>query len=88
MNQTINFQLGDVVQLKSGGPKMTVVGISKDKVNCSWFADGKLEAALIPKAGVSKFSEKEKTEKKKDEKKKDEKNKDEKKKDEKKDAKY
>ena len=35
---------GDVVQLKSGGPKMTVDGLSDEagrvQANCSWFNDG------------------------------------------------
>ena len=31
------FQPGDVVQMKSGGPQMTVELISEDKVHCSWF---------------------------------------------------
>ena len=35
---------GDVVQLKSGGPKMTVDGLSNEagrvQVKCSWFNEG------------------------------------------------
>jgi uncharacterized protein YodC (DUF2158 family) len=34
------FKAGDVVQLKSGGPKMTVNGPStgnQQVINCSWF---------------------------------------------------
>lgn len=31
------FQKGDVVQLKSGGPKMTVVDTSDGRVDCCWF---------------------------------------------------
>jgi len=38
------FKAGDVVQLKSGGPKMTIGGIGKygmgatrDSANCLWF---------------------------------------------------
>ena len=63
---------------------MTVVGTLKDKVNCTWFADNKLEAVVIPKAALNKFSEEEKNEKKKGEKEKDEKKKTEKDKSEKK----
>jgi uncharacterized protein YodC (DUF2158 family) len=43
----MNFKLGDVVQLKSGGPKMTVqhivadddFGVSRNDLNCQWFDD-------------------------------------------------
>ncbi len=32
------FQKGDVVQLKSGGPEMTVVEVDeKGRVTCTWF---------------------------------------------------
>jgi uncharacterized protein YodC (DUF2158 family) len=33
---TPNFQVGDVVQLKSGGPLMTVDGRDGTLVHCSW----------------------------------------------------
>lgn len=41
-----NFQLGDDVQLKSGGPKMSVDALQSDliqdgKIVCQWFADDK-----------------------------------------------
>lgn len=35
------FEVGDVVQLKSGGPEMTACGpaasLTKDEVRCCWF---------------------------------------------------
>lgn len=31
------FKTGDVVQLKSGGPWMTVVGVEDGEVSCTWF---------------------------------------------------
>lgn len=31
------FKPGDVVELKSGGPQMTISYISGDKVDCVWF---------------------------------------------------
>lgn len=34
-----NFSKGDLVQLKSGGPRMTVIDINDDKVICQWFDD-------------------------------------------------
>lgn len=42
MEQTMAFKIGDTVQLKSGGPIMTVTGHGKDgngnpRVNCTWF---------------------------------------------------
>jgi uncharacterized protein YodC (DUF2158 family) len=30
------FKVGDVVQLKSGGPKMTVKRLEEDKAYCEW----------------------------------------------------
>lgn len=34
----MQFQLGDVVQLKSGGPPMTVTYVNeKGRVSCAWF---------------------------------------------------
>jgi uncharacterized protein YodC (DUF2158 family) len=34
------FKVGDIVQLKSGGPPMTISDLRKNgKVSCSWFAD-------------------------------------------------
>jgi uncharacterized protein YodC (DUF2158 family) len=47
-----SFQPGDIVQLKSGGPKMTVqrkddflprIGQEADKVECQWFVGNKLQ---------------------------------------------
>lgn len=48
------FQSGDVVQLISGGPKLSVAGLASDKsmpnfVVCFWFdATGKLNSEAIP----------------------------------------
>jgi uncharacterized protein YodC (DUF2158 family) len=46
------FNLGDTVQLKSGGPAMTVAGVPNDeslsdKYNCSWFRGATRERALF-----------------------------------------
>ena len=40
------FKIGDILQLKSGGPKMTIEKIDQflgqTSVHCQWFAGGKL----------------------------------------------
>jgi len=33
------IKAGDVVQLKSGGPQMTVNFVEKDEAACTWFDD-------------------------------------------------
>lgn len=45
------FKIGDVVQLKSGGPKMTIIledikasGTSTGKVYCEWFFNGDVKS--------------------------------------------
>lgn len=46
----ISLKVGDVVQLKSGGPKMTVSKIDQDDntYNCCWFNGKKVEWADFP----------------------------------------
>jgi len=34
------IEVGSVVQLKSGGPRMTVTSFLGDRVVCSWFDSG------------------------------------------------
>jgi uncharacterized protein YodC (DUF2158 family) len=49
------FNVGDIVQLKSGGPKMTVtdsVGTSDDYLRTSWFAGSKHESGMFPVAAL------------------------------------
>jgi uncharacterized protein YodC (DUF2158 family) len=46
------FTVGQIVQLKSGGPKMTVQAVSADSVTCSWFdkaslRDGTFKADML-----------------------------------------
>jgi len=45
-----SYVVGDLVVLKSGGPVMTVYGISPNgnNVNCNWFVGGKLHAGNFP----------------------------------------
>lgn len=45
-----NFQVGDVVQLKSGGPHMTVSLIRSDddgRVECTWFDAKGIECGSV-----------------------------------------
>ena len=39
------LEIGDIVQLKSGGPKMTIQFIDKrgDSIKCQWFAGEKFD---------------------------------------------
>lgn len=52
MKQTELFKNGEIVQLKSGGPKMTVISEAKipgvEWVECAWFAGSKHERASFP----------------------------------------
>ena len=46
----MKYKIGDVVQLKSGGPSMTIyeTAPSGKHVNCQWFAGAKLERGHFP----------------------------------------
>jgi uncharacterized protein YodC (DUF2158 family) len=48
------MEIGDVVQLKSGGPSMTVESITKETagpvVRCMWFDDAELKRGIFPAA--------------------------------------
>ena len=45
---TVQFNNGDIVQLKSGGPKMTVHSVEPSRITCQWFAGSKLERGSFP----------------------------------------
>lgn len=57
-----DFKIGDVVQLNSGGPKMTVTNVlSKEQyVHTTWFAGSKKENGGFPFASVKLYSEEKK----------------------------
>jgi uncharacterized protein YodC (DUF2158 family) len=38
-SQPRDFKPGDIVQLKSGGPAMTVVAVGGEGVHCLWYAE-------------------------------------------------
>jgi uncharacterized protein YodC (DUF2158 family) len=61
------FKTGEIVQLKSGGPKITVKDAVtfSDEIHCQWFAGGKLNDGYFPKESLIKVDEDEKNEKRK-----------------------
>ncbi len=64
-NDNPGFKAGDIVQLKSGGPKMTVVGPyggghswERGKIQCQWFSkDGTLGTANFERNTLVKCSD-------------------------------
>jgi uncharacterized protein YodC (DUF2158 family) len=54
------FKPGDVVQLKSGGPKMTVKNISSNgEIVALWFAGAKQESGSFPPETLLKVDDSE-----------------------------
>ena len=54
MQMDESFKPGDVVQLNSGGPKMTVVAAQSDgTLRCVWFhEDGNQDSGVFPQAAL------------------------------------
>jgi uncharacterized protein YodC (DUF2158 family) len=59
-----DFKEGDVVQLKSGGPKMTIAGIGKygmgadhDSANCVWFDGPNQKSHVFELHSLNKISQ-------------------------------
>jgi len=58
------FKVGEIVQLKSGGPKMmvnSVDGATTNSIWCQWFAGNKLESGSFNPESLKKVAEDEKT---------------------------
>lgn len=49
------FQDGDVVQLKSGGPQMTVEGYEDGLVVCVWFEEKNRKSSAFKEATIQKW---------------------------------
>jgi uncharacterized protein YodC (DUF2158 family) len=57
-----NIKVGAVVQLKSGGPKMTVKSImSPSAVGCQWFEGAKLQNGVFDSASLKVVEEEQKS---------------------------
>ncbi len=51
------FKEADVVQLKSGGPRMTIYEVRDDEVICQWFnKENELQVGGFKKTEVEKVS--------------------------------
>ena len=62
------LKVGDIVQLKSGGPKMTVQSGTEEEeghVWCQWFAGSKLEQGRFPVESLVKVAPEDAGQKKK-----------------------
>lgn len=49
------FNVGDIVELKSGGPRMTVKSLPTEagsQYTCQWFAGKKLEQGHFPEDSI------------------------------------
>ena len=50
------FKPGDVVQLKSGGPAMTVGGkVAEDSIRCHWFDGATAKTEIFPTAAIQLY---------------------------------
>ncbi|MEZ7809957.1 YodC family protein [Alcaligenes phenolicus] len=53
-----SFEMGDIVILKSGGPKMTVTEVFKDSsVRTVWFAGSRKEDGVFPSEALLIYQE-------------------------------
>ncbi|WP_141381902.1 YodC family protein [Nitrobacter winogradskyi] len=42
------FAPGDIVTLRSGGPRMTILTVMGDEAECIWFINGEMTKATVP----------------------------------------
>lgn len=55
-SDAMNWNKGDVVQLKSGGPIMTVTDIYSDgSVGCTWFIKDELRQGSFPAQSLDRY---------------------------------
>lgn len=50
----MSYPVGEVVQLKSGGPRMTVKSVNGDDTDCVWFEKSKQHSGTFPTALLTK----------------------------------
>lgn len=50
-----DFRVGDVVQLRSGGTRMTIEHIDGDQIACTWFEGKALERAMFVAGALKKY---------------------------------
>jgi uncharacterized protein YodC (DUF2158 family) len=54
----MDFEIGDVVKLRSGGPKMTVHGLVSDgDVVCQWFEGNEVHEENFPKDALQRHEQ-------------------------------
>lgn len=49
------FKVGDEVQLKSGGPVMTVTNIGTASLQCTWFKDDEVKREAFPEEALEAY---------------------------------
>jgi uncharacterized protein YodC (DUF2158 family) len=53
---SVVWTIGDLAELKSGGPTMTVVATAGEAVTCGWFTEGEYLATQFPRAALDRAS--------------------------------
>lgn len=51
------FKVGDEVQLKSGGPVMTVTSIGTESLQCTWFKNDEVKRDAFPVEALEKYEQ-------------------------------